>query len=297
MSVNFYNTNTKRSYLRRVKLPRGKKVSPFERRIWLDQFEQGSSVSEISKVAKRAASAVRTHIAVAQHEREQGVAKAHVTRNAYEEHFKDLLAVAEQLRERSADWRAMPISAPTDVKNRLLLKALRQHVPDINLWDIWEKLQSASRESVRIQMEIKRTIMQAATSEFPEIYFDGVAASITTMIGLSPVLSDEELDSWYRVEQDDKGMSLMWGAHTLAGGVSDETRLQYVRRWHIDLLGHGSSYLSPGLISIFREELLNGAVLENDLDEEVEGLLLRRILPGRCSICPDTVPGAARPTH
>ncbi len=275
-------------------MPRGKKVSPIERRTWLDQFEQGISVSEISKIAKRAASAVRTHISVAQHEREQGIAKAHLTRNAYQDHFRDLLAVAEQLRERSADWRSMPVSAPIDVKNRLLLQALRQHVPNLNLWDIWEELQSASRESARIQMEIKSTIMQAANSEYPEIIVDGVAASITTMIGQSPGLLDGNLDSWYRVEHDERGMSLMWGAHTLASGVPDETRLQHVRQWHVNL-GHSSRYLSPELVSVYRKELSKGAALEIDLDEEVERLMLRRILPGQCSICPDVVLG--RPTR
>ena len=86
----------------------------------------------------------------------------------------------------------------------------------------------------------------------------------------------------------------MWGAHTLAGGVSNEARLQEIRRWHFDLEKDSRSF-GAGIIMKYRGLLSKGASLENGLDEEVERLLLRRILPGRCSICPDIAPG--RPTR
>ena len=272
-------------------MARGKKVSPAERRNWLRQFEQGTSVSEIAKKAKRAASAVRTHIDVARQDQEQGNARAHLTWQAYEDHYGDLLGFAEEIRMKAATWLEGQVSLPADIRSRLLLQGLRQHAPNSPLWSCWDDILARSLELNQIEAEIKSELVQVAGKAYPEINVDGVAASILTRFRLSPEL-DSDLESWYRIEDYDERFSLHWGAHLAASGVTDETRIQEIRSWHTSLIENRES-MTIDLIERYRNLLVDGGSMVGELDEEVERLLLRRILPGRCSICPDAAPGRA----
>ena len=274
-------------------MPRGKRVSPAERRNWLLLFEQGMPISKIATDSKRAVSAVRSHIEVARQEREQSDARGQLTRQAYEDHYRDLLGIAEQARSEAERWSSGSVSLPVDIRSRLLLQGLRQHAPNSALWAAWNGVVSRSLELLQVKSEFRDKLVQLSGELYPEINLDGVAASVTTRHGLSPEL-DRELDSWYRREQDGKGLTLSWGAHLIASSVTDESRIQEIQRWHTDLLD-GQESVTKDLVARHRELISRGDTLARDLDEEVERLLLQRVLPGRCSICPDATPG--RPTR
>lgn len=274
-------------------MPRGKKVSPVERRNWLAEFEQGTSVSEIASLAKRAVSAVRTHIEVARNERDQGDAKAHLTRKAYQDHYQDLLDVAELTRSKASEWKAGPVSLPADTRSQLLVAALGQHAPNLPLWEKWDAVESMSRELERAQNEIKNYASQEAASRFPELNADGITSSIVTLIGL-PLGLESEVEGWYRTEKDDRGLSLIWGAHQLASGAVDEARIQEIQCWHSNL-STDPNFISSDSIGRYQALVGGGNSANKDLDEEVERLQLRRVLPGRCSLCPDSPLG--RPTR
>ena len=274
-------------------MARGKKVSPAERRSWLQQFEQGTSFSEIARKAKRAASAVRTHVDVARQEREQGSARAHLTRQAYVDHYGDLLGLAEEIRTTAAIWLESSMWSPADIRSRLLLQGLRQHVPNSPLWAAWDGITSTRKELVQVESECKSKLEHLAGETYPEINVDGISASIITRFRLSPGL-DAETDSWYRIEQVGKGFDLFWGAHLLASALTDEPRIREIRSWHTSLIENRESETKDHLTN-FRDLIVGGDALVRDLEEEVERLLLRRILPGQCSICPDGAPG--RPTR
>ena len=274
-------------------MPRGKKVSPVERRNWLAEFEQGTSVSEIATRAKRAVSAVRTHIEVARNERDQGDAKAHLTRKAYEDHYQDLLDAAELIRSKASEWKAGPVSLPADTRSQLLVAALEQHAPSLPLWEKWDTIESMSRGLAQVQSEIKNQVAQEAASRFPELNADGITSSIVTLIGL-PLGLESEVEGWYRTEKDDRGLSLIWGAHQLASGAADAARIQEIRSCHSALSTDPNSIASDS-IRRYQGLVGRGNTAEKDLDEEVERLQLRRVLPGRCSLCPDSPLG--RPTR
>ena len=264
-----------------------------ERRNWLAEFEQGTSVSEIATRAKRAVSAVRTHIEVARNERDQGDAKAHLTRKAYEDHYQDLLDAAELIRSKASEWKAGPVSLPADTRSQLLVAALGQHAPNLPLWEKWDAVESMSRELEQVQSEIKNHVVQERASRFPELNVDGITSSIVTLIGL-PLGMESEVEGWYRTEKDDRGLSLIWGAHQLASGAADEARIQEIGCWH-SALSTDQNSISSDSIGRYQALVGRGNSADKDLDEEVERLQLRRVLTGRCSLCPDSPLG--RPTR
>lgn len=270
-------------------MARGKKVSPAERRTWLRQFEQGTSFSEIARKAHRAASAVRSHVDVARQEREQGNARAQLTRQAYADHHRDLLGFAEEIRTKTGTWMERAVPLPADIRSRLLLQGLRKHVPNSPLWAAWDAIVSTREELVQVESEFKNKLEHLASETYPEINVDGIAAGMITRFRLSPRL-DAETDSWYRIEQIGKGFDLSWGAHMLASAVTDEPRIQEIRRWYTSLIEYRDSDLLA-FLRRYRDLIVGGDTLARDLEGEVEILLLRRILPGHCSICPDAAPG------
>ena len=270
-------------------MPRGKKISPVERRTWLFRYEQGAPVSAIAKEAKRAASAVRSHIAIATEEREQGEAKAHLTKNAYEDHYKDLLGIAEDIRNRAMGRTPFGVVLPADTRSRLLLDGLREHIPGSLLWDAWDAVQKAGRQLQKLEAEVRIDLALKFGTEFPEINLDGLVGSVGTFTSQSPAI-EKDLEGWYRTEEQAAGLQLRWGAHLLASSVRDEARAQEIRRRHWEILTSAAS-LSEDVVSKYRQAFETMDAVKRAVEEEVERLLLRRVLPGRCPMCPDSVVG------
>ena len=118
-----------------------------------------------------------------------------------------------------------------------------------------------------------------------EVNADGFAESLGK-VWLGDYVQDTDiLESWYRREPSDGGLSLRWGAHLLADGIEHQGRLEFVEEKHRALLTDPS--VSGGeLVRECRRAGADWRAARESIEEEVEMLLLRRVLPGRCAVCP-----------
>ncbi len=79
-------------------MPKAVKVSVSERKLWLDQWENGGRVDEIAKKAGRGPRAVKDHIAIARAERDLTVVRQGQLRGALEAHQRDMSRLLSRLR-------------------------------------------------------------------------------------------------------------------------------------------------------------------------------------------------------
>ena len=92
----------------------------------------------------------------------------------------------------------------------------------------------------------------------------------------------------YKVDRSPDGAGLQWGAFTLTQGLVDEETLRSIERRHDGLLksvGNNENGVTSHAPT-YREVLEEWNQAREAIEEQVEGLLLRRVLPGQCSLCP-----------
>ena len=153
---------------------------PAERRSWLERYEKGASIDTIAKEAGRTQRTVTAQLASARQERQHDQVQVDLIRDAYRQHYRDLLEVAEVLAERCDTLNPQGILPEPGLEPdaRMLCEGLRSHVPSSRLWGgvkAWEessKRLAAEWEQARAQ--IAKLIKQPVAS-FPEILEDGFA--------------------------------------------------------------------------------------------------------------------------
>ena len=78
-------------------MPKAKKVSISERKLWLEQYENGGRLDEIALKAGRGPRAVKDHISIAQAERDLTVVRHGQLRGALEAHQRDLIGLLSRI--------------------------------------------------------------------------------------------------------------------------------------------------------------------------------------------------------
>jgi hypothetical protein len=117
---------------------------------------------------------------------------------------------------------------------------------------------------------------------------DGFAEGVGRVISGDYVQDMETLDDWYKSNRTDRGMSLQWGAHLVADGVVDESRLDFIKEHHRGVLVDPSSMGTDLVIECVKAGADRRSA-KDAVEEEVEMFLLRRVLPGSCAVCPGLV--------
>ena len=78
-------------------MPKKSKVSPVERREWLEKYEDGVRLDVLAKVARRDARTISTHIEKARLDRDFIAAQREQLREALQAHQRDMLELVDQL--------------------------------------------------------------------------------------------------------------------------------------------------------------------------------------------------------
>ena len=98
----------------------------------------------------------------------------------------------------------------------------------------------------------------------------------------------------YQTEVAPGGMALRWGAYGLAVEISDGSRATEVKKKHERLLRSETASESDRLIRL-QESMVAWAKARDHIQSQVDTLVLRRVLPGQCNLCPAIEDATIRP--
>ncbi|HLF09550.1 MAG TPA: hypothetical protein VI789_09440 [Dehalococcoidia bacterium] len=282
-------------------MPRGKKRSMLEERSWLRDYEEGKGMEEIAKAARRAPSTVSKGIEAARQERQEQTVWEGLLREAYQRHFDDMLQAAKQLRAAAQKNEREALLTGWDRHTDMLLDALRSHMADAPLWRACKRWEDRAREIRDIRETLRQGVasgVDSLSSQTPDVV-DGLGWRDSLLFAADTVSSalsrstDADGDEEARAETlralaakqlehmhyHDEG----WGSYGLYPRQCGEATRERMRKEHsqlVDEITTGEIIVRwSGALRLQREAF-------EQIDEEVEVLLLRRLLPGRCRLCP-----------
>ena len=268
-------------------MPKGGAIPPAERRSWLERYEQGASIDAIAKEAGRTQRTVVTQVARARQERQHDQVSVDLIRDAYRQHYQDLLEVAARLAERcdTPNSRGILPEHELDPDFRMLYEGLRSHAPSSSLWSgvkTWEEYSKGlatewEQAGTRFAQLIKQPL-----AGFPEISNAGFAESLRDAVmmvaqGRNLAVID------YRRDASGGTTELRWGNFILADGVQTDDRLGEIEKKHRELL-EDSLKLNPA--SQLKTIWTRWSAARDIIQEEVRTLRLRHVLTGQCNLCP-----------
>ncbi|MEK7777968.1 MAG: hypothetical protein AAB303_05020 [Chloroflexota bacterium] len=275
-------------------MPKRAKVPPAVRREWLQAYERGERIDALAKTDGRAPRTVKEHILRAQQERQQEQVRMGLLKDAYSDHFKDLLGVAQDLRKSSLRPHSIDLVKSGDLRQRKLLAALKSHIPLSPLWNACADWKAASELLETRERAVKQDIATAVTDlrrSLPEITPDGFKDSLWFVVEQTAgggAMSHIQ----YREKKDGDIVRLEWGPFCiaqLAAEATDEAKNESpdgVQSKHQKMLGEAMSRGEGGLVARLADPLQQWKRAQAKIEEEVENLLLRRIVSGQCSLCP-----------
>ena len=267
-------------------MPKGGVIPTTERRSWLERYEQGASIDTIAKESGRTQRTVTAQLGQARQERQHDQVQVDLIRDAYRQHYGDLLEVAEEMAQRceSPDSRGILPEHAVEPDTRMLYEALRSHVPGSRLWSgvkTWEESSrdlAATSEQARAKIE---GLVQLAFADYPEVLEDGFTESLRTAV----MTAAQGLDQTVEYQRDPSGdsMQLRRGNFMLADGVQTEDRLDEIEERYGELL---DASLNSESASRLRRLWASWTEARDIIRGEVQTLRLRRIITGQCVLCP-----------
>ena len=265
-------------------------IPPAKRRQWLERHEHGERQDEIARKDGVNPRTVSEQIQRARQEREAGEVRAGLLLDAYQRHFEDMLAVAQEVRERSNIPNPNGLLPGFLRKTAMLWDALRRHIPKAELWKACRDWEDHARQmdtaTHSIQEDISKLVEQQVRASFPEAKPDWFAGDLwyaaeQTARGQEKMV--QRLD--YAIDRTAEGQQLRWGGRILTDRLErpDQARLKNLQETHKQLVHEVMSWESvTGLADIWER----WTRARDAIDEQVEILLLRRMLPGQCFLCP-----------
>ncbi len=231
-------------------------------------------------------------IELARQERDVREAKLTVLRDAMVNHYQDLCKLAGDIN--SEVNKEVPISA--ELKSNPLWSALQQHIPRSAIWKNIDRWNAGRGKLADINIEIPELLRKKISSE-PRLNFMNIAGSEQTILNLIDFflfridqrvkgVTGLDIEKYFRVEH--KGEQLyaaMVGAYNV-GPINPEMEQEQVSILKQVLYDFESDFIewlkSQELQSIYNE--LNS--LKKNITEELDVIILRRVVPGRCKYCP-----------
>ena len=275
----------------RVNMPKKSKIAPTDRKEWLDAHERGERIDTIARLASRATRTVRHHVELARQERDQQQVRVALLSDAYKAHQNDVYALLQDLLKRAEEPDPRGLWPDPDRRTRMLFDALRSHLRRRDLWKAWETWELKARRATVLENEIRRDITTQVTKELKESLPGPLAEGFVESLwfAVRETVAGHGLSHMeYKVDQSPGGARLQWGAFTLTEGLVDEETVRSIRCRHHKLLKRVDN-IETGVTSLaptYREVLEEWNQAREAIEEQVEGLLLRRVLPGQCSLCP-----------
>ena len=274
-------------------MPRSSKpnVSVVERIRWLNELERGKGITEISKAAGRDIRIVKRHIEAAREERVWAQARAEFLRSRLERHQEDILDQVQECRAICARPDPTAITGfDLNRRNRpRMYQALQEHLSRLDVKQQWNSFVRVIDEYLEARKQFQREVTKEEhrlLESLPEIGVHPWHDHISDMV---------ESESWksksfrraYSAPQPSKGLEdslafhLSYGEFSLLKSGVDYPVIESVQRAHESLVAIAED-LSERLATPI--EALNN--LAPEISYQLETILLKRMVPGRCELCP-----------
>ena len=264
-------------------------MKPEVRKEWFIRYEQeGESPPQIAKKDGFDVRTVRKGIEFERQERERREAKAMVLRQALEHHYEDLCDVAKRL----DDLVAREERQLSTMRNEPLWAALTEHLPRSPLWKLlvkWEDLcQEVEQLGLRLRDRFGNEIGDRSPVEFSEdpkqVGLSKSAALMAASIGKAIARgkrSPEEFVKFVRTSVGEGISDVESGGHHI-GRIPDE-KIESVQNLLSAIIMEAMDWEE---YSNLAKSLRNLDRVKQNLEDELNIIILRRVVPGRCRYCP-----------
>lgn len=258
------------------------------RREWLRRHEEfGDSYLKIAKDDGYDQRTVKQHVLKGQQERDQNQARIQFVKENIEKHHQDLCYRAEEILALVTGEKTIVMDFTED----LYLNGLRQH---LNRSLLWNKIQDWNdtlntleplyvKAKTKIERVLKRTKLYNIQSDPPEAVINGAIAALLHQFrewtrGNSGM--DFEND-WHIEERKEGRLKILYGSSHF--GWIQETDFDKVKK----MIKSDEKRLRKWPEYSEVENIVNTMKkLQHDLRNELRGIIIRRVLPGKCFYCP-----------
>lgn len=268
---------------KRVKKP---PVKMKERHDWLRCSKEGESPPQIAKKDGFDVRTVRKQIALAQQEEEVHEAKIAVLKDAITSHHEDITGFAEQLVSEVASEK--PVSQT--MKGHPMWLGIREHMPRSPLWKYFEKY-GEKLEEIAISKNSFIFKIHDTINSSPEL-MGIINSNEKTVAAISKALlfQAEAQATKQTVLNIEKNLETETSSGETCGIRYGAFYIGLIRKDHLPQFKDSLSKLEMTI-----PELEEYKSLENNLTEfkrlktmlqsELQIVILRRIVPGRCRFC------------
>ncbi|MFC1949031.1 hypothetical protein ACFLW0_02545 [Chloroflexota bacterium] len=268
---------------RRIKKP---PVKMKERHDWLQRSKQGESSPQIAKKDGFDVRTVRKQIALAQQEEEVHEARVTVLKDAITSHHKDITSFVEQLASEVVSEKSISQA----MKDNPMWLAFREHIPRSPLWKYFERFEDKLEEITVSKNDFISTIHDEIHSN-PEL-LRMINSDEKTVANISNALlfQAEAQATKQTVLNIEKNLE----AETSSGETGSirygAFYIGVIKEAHLPQFKNSLKKLEVALIELeeyksLEKNLVELKRLKTTLQSELQIIILRRIVPGRCRFC------------
>ncbi len=262
-------------------------VKTEERLKWLQAYEAGESIFKIASDSDRDHRTVKKHIEIARTEKELKDERSIVLRNALERHFGDLLRIVQTILTRINSDETVEFAGDDE----FLSGALRDHIPRSPIWNLLRRWNSCVQDigQIKKQMEKEVEVTLAGDARLTAInertsvqLFRGITALLMFKIEeRSKGYSGLDVKSLEKEKRQGGVFSVSYGFAELGELGEDDLKVVQPVLTRIE----GNLQDSEEFTEL-KDQYLKLADTRTKLGKELQVMKWKRIVPGRCRICP-----------
>lgn len=265
------------------------RVTPDKAQDWLNRFEGGERVSEISKKDFYDARTVRSQIEIARDARDNRSIRQQVLKDRLEKHYDNLCAFANDLKGKAKLEK--PETVFSFQENEPMWIALHQHLPKSRLWRSMKRWDSLAPEYRGAMETLKERIKSEAESRLSMKFsysmeerglYDGFTDSLAfhlhekalgrNGLDIIPFKQPIEMPFGKRIERG------IW-----AIGLLEEDRVKVVQEMFNTLMKEAMKWGEYGIVAGYVKEL---STTYKAIIDELTKIYYRGIVSGKCIYCP-----------
>jgi len=260
-------------------------VQPEQRLKWLKRFEEGESIFRIATDANVDHRTVRKHIGLARSEKELKDERSVVLRNALEHHFSDMLSVIDIILAFLDTGEPVELSGDDEY----IQDALRQHIPRSTIWPLLRNWNSYVDDFTSLKAEIRDKLEKTVSSDVTLAAINENKSGELFRRMKSALKADEKnhghpgLDvKDMETEERANQLRTVSSAFT-AFDILDEKELVVAQAVLTKIQGEMEAWDE---FTALENQYHKLADVRTKLKEALRILKWRRVVPGRCRICP-----------
>ncbi|HEY4711600.1 MAG TPA: hypothetical protein VIH69_02815 [Dehalococcoidia bacterium] len=260
-------------------------IQPEQRLKWLKRFEDGESVFKIATDANVDHRTVNKHIKLARSEKELIDERGRVMRNALTQHFSDMLSIIDIILALLDTGEPVELSGDDE----FIQDALRQHIPRSTIWPLLGNWNSYVNDFTSLKAEIREKLEKTVSSEVTLAALNENKSGELFRRMMSALKADEKNHG--RPEQDIKFTAKAEIANLLhvlstvftVFAILDERELAVAQTALSKIQGEMEAWDE---FTTLENQYHKLADVRTKLKEALRILKWKRVVPGRCRICP-----------